>query len=66
MEAQTFYTHNKKKSTIENEYFIAMDKESFFEMMDAYALYKIEHMNTKFDAQFINPEYMSDNKIFAK
>ena len=66
MKAQTFYTHNKKKSTIENEYFIAMDKESFFEMMESFAEHKIEQNNNKFDDQFINPECMSDNKIFAK
>ena len=66
MEAQTFYTYNKKKSAIENEYFIAMDKESFFEMMDSFAQHKIEQNNNKFDNQLINPDSEADNKIFAK
>ena len=66
MEAQTFYTNNKKKSTIENEYFIAMDKESFFEMMDAYAQYKIEYVNTRFNEEIVRLDYEADNKIFAK
>ena len=66
MKAQTFYTHNKKKSTIENEYFIAMDKESFFEMMDAYAQYKLENVNSKFNEQIVSLESEADNKIFAK
>ena len=66
MKAQTFYIHNKKKSTIENEYFIAMDKESFFEMMDAYAQYKIEYVNTRFNEQIVRLDSDTDNKIFAK
>ena len=40
MKAEEFYRLNKYGKRMENEYFIAMDKTSFFEMMEAYALYK--------------------------
>ena len=44
MEAQEYYIRNKKKTTIENEYFIAMDKASFFQMMDDYADFKVSQV----------------------
>jgi hypothetical protein len=66
MEAQDFYTTIKKKSTIENEYFIAMDKQSFFGMMDAYATYKIEQLDLAFYKQLMESSEMLDKNIFAK
>ena len=66
MEAQDFYTSTKKKSAIENEYFIAMDKQSFFDMMDAYANYKIEQLDLAFYQQLMESSETLDKNIFAK
>lgn len=37
MNAKDFYKMYKKGKRMENEYFIAVDKQSLFEMMEAYA-----------------------------
>jgi len=44
MNAREFFERNKTKRTMENEYFIAMEKELFFRMMDDYADQKIEEI----------------------
>lgn len=43
MKPEEFYEREKRKSAIENEYFIAMDKQEFFQMMEDYAVHRIEH-----------------------
>ena len=40
MKAEEFFRTRKSGRRIENEYFIAMDKDSFFKMMEAYAFFK--------------------------
>ena len=42
MKAEEFYRLNNYGKRMENEYFIAMDKQSLFRMMDAYAKMKHE------------------------
>lgn len=45
MTAEEFYRTKKSGRRIENEYFIAMDKESLFKMMESYVQYKREEEN---------------------
>jgi hypothetical protein len=45
MNAEDFYKMFKKGKRMENEYFIAVDKATLFEMMEAYAEMKIRHKN---------------------
>jgi hypothetical protein len=40
MTAEEFFRNRKEGRKLENEYFIAMDKASFFKLMEAYASYK--------------------------
>jgi len=50
MNAEDFYKMYKKGKRMENEYFIAVDKASLFEMMEAYAEIKLRNqgeLNTK-------------------
>jgi len=43
MNAEDFYKMYKKGKRMENEYFIAVDKASLFEMMEAYAETKLRN-----------------------
>lgn len=45
MNAEDFYKMYKKGKRMENEYFIAVDKVTLFEMMEAYAEIKIGNNN---------------------
>ena len=48
MKAEEFYRLNKYGKRMENEYFIAMDKQSLFRLMEAYAKMKVdENTNVK-------------------
>lgn len=40
MSAEEFFRMRKEGRKLENEYFIAMDKTSFFQLMEEYAAYK--------------------------
>ena len=42
MKAEEFYRLNKYGKRMENDYFIAMDKQSLFRLMDAYAKMKCD------------------------
>ena len=56
MKAEEFYRLNKFGKRMENEYFIAMDKESLFRLMEAYAKMKLDE-NTNTNVR------LRDNKI---
>ena len=45
MKAEEFYKSRSSGRKIENEFFIAMDKASFFKMMEAYAIFKSKLIN---------------------
>lgn len=47
MTAEEFYRKRKEGRKLENEYFIAMDKASFFQLMEAYAAYKMNRSKIK-------------------
>lgn len=48
MNAEDFYKMYKKGKRMENEYFIALDKVSLFEMMEAYAEMKNGNISETF------------------
>jgi len=45
MKAEDFFRNRQTGRRIENEYFIAMDKASFFQMMESYANYKSQELD---------------------
>jgi hypothetical protein len=47
MSAEEFFRKRKQGRKLENEYFIAMDKASFFKLMEAYASHKKNEMKGK-------------------
>ena len=62
MKAEQFYKMHKRKNTMENEYFIAMDKLSFFKMMEDFA----NHKNVRIRGDFNKQTSEENDKIFAK
>ena len=60
MKAEEFFRKRETGRRIENEYFIAMDKTSFFEMMESYANYKSKELDIR------NAINMTANRNFAK
>lgn len=47
MSAEEYFRMTKEGRRLENEYFIAMDKASFFQLMEEYASYKKNRAATK-------------------
>lgn len=61
MTAEEFYKLYKKGKKMENEYFIAVDKKTLFEMMEAFAELRIKNKENGFNNEIINNE---NKKIF--
>lgn len=47
MTAEEYFREKKGGRRMENEYFIAIDKESLFKMMESFALYKMNEQEIK-------------------
>jgi hypothetical protein len=55
MTAEEFFRKRKEGRKLENEYFIAMDKTSFFGLLEAYAAYKKNEIKGKhFDRSLVS------------
>lgn len=57
MNAEEFFRMIKDKRKMENEYFIAMEKNSFFTMMESYAELKLKEHNINTSPQVFKTEY---------